>query len=302
MIDLGTILNGLLAGGLYAVVGLGLSLAFGVMRLVNLAHGELMILGAYASAMVIGFTGMDPLLSLVIVAPVMFCLAYPVQRYVFSPLLARGQEPPLVATFGVSLLISAGLVLGFGGDSRSLASGYGSAGVNLMGVTVRVTGLITIAMAIVLIVGMHLLTKKTQWGAALRAAASDPTTASTMGINVANLYGLTFAISAVFAAIAGVLVGVGYSFTPTTGASYLLIGFTVVVLGGAGNVLGTLWGGLAIGMVQSIGSSLFGGQYRDFVVYAVFILILVLGPGVLALRRRIAQRKPLPELSEETAR
>lgn len=290
MIDVGTIVSGLLAGGLYAIVGLGLSLAFGVMKVVNLAHGELIVLGAYIAALVVGWTGIDPLLSLLIVAPIAFAIALPLQRFVLSPLLSRGQEPPLVATFGVSLLISAALVLGVGGDSRSLPSAYGASGVEILGGTVRVTGLITLAIAVVLIVATHLATTKSLWGAALRAAAEDPRTASTMGIDVNWLYAITFGLSAVFAAVAGVLVGIGYSFTPTTGAGYLLIGFTVVVLGGAGNVLGTLWGGLAVGLIQSVGSAVLGGQYRDFVVYGAFILILIATPAIVVVRSRISRR------------
>lgn len=293
MIDAGTLVSGLLAGGLYAIVGLGLSLAFGVMRIVNLAHGELIVLGAYIATLVVGATGMDPLLSLTVVAPVAFVVALPLQRFVLTPLLSRGQEPPLVATFGTSLLISAALVLGFGGDSRSLPSAYGAAGIDILGVTVRVTGLITLAIALVLIVATHFGITRTLWGAAVRASAEDPRTAGTMGIDVGWLYAITFGFSAVFAAVAGVLVGVGYSFTPTTGAGYLLIGFTVVILGGAGNVLGTLWGGLAVGLIQSVGSALFGGQYRDFVVYAAFILILIATPLFVAARNRLAWRRPV---------
>jgi branched-chain amino acid transport system permease protein len=290
MIDSGTIVSGLLAGGLYAIVGLGLSLAFGVMKMVNLAHGELIVLGAYLSTLVVGITGLDPLLSLLIVAPIVFVIALPVQRFLLTPLLSRGQEPPLVATFGMSLLISAALVLGFGGDSRSLQSAYGAVGVEILGVTVRATGIITLAIAVVLIVAAHVGISKTLWGAAVRAAAEDPRTTATMGVNVDWLYAITFGFSAVFAATAGVLVGIGYSFTPTTGAGYLLIGFTVVILGGAGNVLGTLWGGLAVGLIQSVGSAVLGGAYRDFVIYAAFIVILIASPLLVSARSRLSAR------------
>jgi branched-chain amino acid transport system permease protein len=284
MIDIGVIITGLLSGALYAIVALGLSLVFGVMRLVNLAHGEIMVLGAYVATLVVGAFGMDPLLSLLIVVPVIFLLAYPVQRYLFTGLLRRGMEPPLVAAFGISLLVSASLAQIFGGTARSLNAPYGNAGVELAGVPVRASGLITLAIAVVLIVGTHLVVTRTQWGTALRAAATDPGTASTMGINVNRVYALTFAAAAAFAAVAGVLVGVGYSFAPTTGSSYVLIGFTVVVLGGTGSVLGSLWAGFAVGIVQSIGSTVLGGEYRDLVVYVAFIAILLAGPTVGRLR------------------
>jgi len=288
MLDVGDLINGLLSGALYALVALGLSLVFGVMRLVNLAHGEVMILGAYMASVVIALTGIDPLLSLVVVVPVILVFGYVLQRLLFTELLARGLEPPVVAAFGVSLLISASLAQIFGGTPRSLDAEYGRAGVELFGTNVRWSAVITFGIAVVLIVGTHLAVTRTQWGAALRAASSDPMTAATMGINVKHVYAITFGLAAGFAAVAGVLVGVGFSFSPTSGTGYVLIGFAVVVLGGTGSVLGALWGGLALGLIQSIGSAVLGGEYRELVVYAAFVIILVLGPFAAAARRRIA--------------
>lgn len=292
MINTGVIVTGLLSGALYALVALGLSLVFGVMRLVNLAHGELMMLGAYVALLVVGWTGMDPLLSLVIVVPVIGLLAYPLQRYVFTGLLRRGQEePPLVAAFGVSLALAAALSLVFGGTTQSLNAPYASTGFAFLGTTVRVSSLITLVIAVVLIFATHFVIRRTRAGSTLRAAAADPATAATMGINVNRVYGLTFAVAAAFAAIAGVLVGIGYSFSPTGGTAYVLIGFTVVVLGGTGNVLGTLVGGLVIGLVQSIGGAVFGGEYRDLVVYVTFLLILTVRPFLRPLQARLSARR-----------
>ena len=287
---LNAVLTGLLAGGLYAIVALGLSLVFGVMGLVNLAHGDVMVVGAYLAAVVIGILGVDPLLSLVIVAPAMFVLAYPVQRFVLTGLLRRGIEPPLVATFGISLLLSALLAQVFGGDSRSLSAPYATAGFSVFGAVVRLSGVITLVLAVVLIAGTHLIITRTQFGSALRAASADPRTAATMGINVAHVYAFTFALGAAFAGVAGVLVGIGYSFTPTTGLGYLVIGFTVVVLAGSRGVQGALWGGLAIGVIQSVGSTLLGGQYRDLVVFVAFLAVLLLAPAGTRLRQAIPRR------------
>ena len=297
MIDIGIIVNGLLSGALYALVGLGLSLVFGVMRLVNLAHGELMVLGSYVASVVISATGIDPLLSLVIVVPAVLVLAYAIQRLLFTGLLSRGMEPPLVAAFGLSLLISASLTLIFGGNPRSLAAVYGQTGVKIAGTTLRWSAIITFVMAVVLIVGTHLVVTRTQWGASLRAASTDPTTAATMGINVKQVYAVTFAVASAFAAIAGVLVGIGFSFSPTTGAGYVLIGFAVVVLGGTGSVLGVLWGGLILGLIQSIGAATLGGEYRDLVIYGAFVLILVLGPLFTDARRRFSDAVRRRELA-----
>lgn len=248
------------------------------MRLVNLApDGELIVLGAYLSSLLLVWMGgLDPFLSLVIVVPVMALLAYPVQRFLLTGLLRRGLEPPLVATFGLSLLISAGLTAIFGGDPRKLASTYSAAGMNLLGVQVRVIDVVGLGIGVALTVATFLIMRRTRWGAALRAASTDPATAGTMGINVNVVYAVTFA--AAIAAIGGVLIGTAYSFTPTVGMSWILIGFTVVVLGGTGNPFGALIGGLVLGLVQSIGGAVLGGQYRDFIIYFAFIVVLALKP------------------------
>ena len=180
----------------------------------------------------------------------------------------------------------------FGGDARSLNAPYATAGLPILGVTVRLSGLITLVIAIVLVLGMNTVITRTQFGSALRAASADPTTASTMGIDVNRIYAVTFAAAGAFAAVAGVLVGIGYSFAPTTGTGYLLIGFTVVVLGGTGSVVGSLWGGLAVGVIQSVGSTVLGGQYRDLVVYVAFIVILLLAPAGASIRARLPRRRP----------
>lgn len=276
--DLGVIIAGLLTGGLYATIGLGLSLVFGVMRLVNLAHGELIVVGAYAASLVISWLGIDPFLSLLLVVPVIAALAYPVQRYLLTGLLRRGLEPPLVATFGLSLIISAGLTALAGGDPRKLPSTYSAAGMNFLGQQVRVIDVVGLGIGIALTVIIYLVMRHTRWGAALRAASTDPSTAGTMGINVNAVYAITFAASAAVAAIGGVFIGTAYSFTPTSGMGYILIGFTVVVLGGTGSAFGTLIGGLVLGLVQSVGGALLGGQYRDFVIYAFFIVVLAAKP------------------------
>ena len=288
--DVSVVVGGLLTGGLYATVGLGLALVFGVMRLVNLAHGDLLVVGAYSASLVMSWLGVDPFLSLLLVAPAMALVAYPIQRYLLSGLLRRGIEPPLVATFGISLVIVATITQVAGGNARSLDVPYASTGISLLGLQVRLIDVVGLAIGIALTVITHLVMARSRWGAALRAAAIDPDTAGTMGISVNVVYAITFAASAAIAAVGGVLIGVAYSFTPTSGLNYILIGFTVVVLGGTGSVIGTLLGGLALGVVQSVGGALLGGQFRDFVIYLAFIVILAGKPVVERLRHALAAR------------
>jgi branched-chain amino acid transport system permease protein len=283
---------------LYATIGLGLALVFGVMRLVNLAHGEFIVMGAYFASLVITWLGFDPFASLLLVIPVMMLLAYPIQKFLFTGLLRRGVEPPLVAAFGLSLLLGAAVTQIFGGDARSLPASYATAGLDVLGLRLRVIDLLGFAIGIVLVLATYFVMNHSKWGAALRAASTDPQTAGTLGINVERVYALTFAASAGIAAIGGIIIGVGYSFTPTAGTNFMLIGFTVVVLGGIGSVMGTLWGGLALGVIQSVGSSILGGQYRDLVIYAIFIIVLAAKPTI----ARIQDAKnfrPLPATNQK---
>ncbi|MEZ5121398.1 MAG: branched-chain amino acid ABC transporter permease [Solirubrobacterales bacterium] len=280
-----TIVNGLLIGGLYTTIALGLSLVFGVMRLVNLAHGELLVGGAYVAFFVVSHGHVDPLLSLVVAVPVIFAIAYPLQRFVLEGLLIRGIEPALVATFGISIVVQSLLTEAYSGNARSFTTGYADDGFSVAGIDVRVIYMIAFAIALALVAATELGLRRTRFGTALRAAAQDADTARTMGVNVAHVHGVTFGVAAAMAAIGGVLVGLAYSFTPTTGQGYLLRGFCVVVLGGVGSVWGTLAGGLALGLAESVAADQLGGAYRDLAVYLLFIAVLALRPGGLFNRR-----------------
>jgi branched-chain amino acid transport system permease protein len=273
-----TIVNGLLLGGLYTVIALGLSLVFGVMRMINLAYGEFLVGGAFLAYYVTDGLGVDPLVSLLIVVPAFMVMAYPIQRWLLSPLLVRGPEPPLVATFGIALVIQSLLTQAFTGNPKSLSASYAEKGWSLAGIDLRVTYVIALVLAIVLVVGLNALLKKTRYGTAIRAASADPETTGMMGVNVKHIYSLTFAIAAGLAAIGGVLVGLTFSFTPTTGTTYLIKGFTVVVLGGIGSITGTLYAGLFLGVVESVSADVLGGAYRDLTVYLIFLAILFVRP------------------------
>ena len=270
--------QGILLGGLYASVALGLSIVFGVLRLVNLAHGELLIGAAFLSFWVIDLLAVDPLLSLLVVAPAMFLLAYPIQRFVLTPVLTRNEEAPLVATFGLSLVATGLFAEVAGSDPRSLHASWSSTGVSILGINMRVAYVLAFVAGLVLVTATHLALTRTRRGAAVRAAAADPDTAAVMGIDVRHLYAVTFGIAAAMAAVGGIFIGTAFSFTPSSGITWLLIGFAVVVLGGIGSVSGTLAGGLAVGVVEAAGIEIFGGAYRDLIVYGLFFVALTLRP------------------------
>jgi branched-chain amino acid transport system permease protein len=280
------ILNGLLLGGVYAVAGLGLSLVFGVLRLVNLAHGELLVGGGYLGYALQRHLGLDPLLGMVFVIPTVFVIAYPIQRYLLNDLMGRNMEAPLVATFGVSLLAQSLFAKFFTSDSRSLSASYAAGGLHWAGLTIQVVDVIALGLAVVFVMGAHLALTRTIFGKSVRAAAEDPDTAGVMGINVPRIYALTFAAAAGITAAAGVVIGLSGALTPTGGARWLVIGFAVVVLGGVGSVPGTFVAAVALGLVQSVGGHLLGAAYGDLIVYATFFVALALRPtGLAGLRR-----------------
>lgn len=279
------IVNGLLLGGLYALVALGLSIIFGVLRLINLAHGELLTGGAYLAYVLREHLGLGAFPALPIVIIVVAAIAYGLQRFLLTGLLLRGAEGALVGTFGLSLLAQGLYSQWFSSNPKALNSSLATSGITFGGLQTRTVYLVAFGVAAVLCAAAHLLLTGTRSGTRVRAAAADPATAGLMGINVRGIYAATFALGAAVAALGGVLLGVTFSFTPTTGTPYLLVGIAVVVLGGVGNVLGTFAGAVVLGLVQSVAAQVFGGGYRDLAVYVVFFVVLAVRPRGLFTRK-----------------
>jgi len=272
------LVSGLLLGGLLAVTALGLSLVLGVMRLINLVHGELVVAGAYLGFVLLSKLGLDPLAGLLLVAPALALLAWPLQRLLLQPVLGAGPQGPLLVTFGLSVIAQNLFVLVFSADTRSLGRPYATAPLHLAGLEVPAIYAISFAVALLVVGGVHLLVRRTGAGREMRAAAEDPAAAAVLGVDVGRVHGRAYALAAACAGIGGVLVGLAFSFTPTTGTAYLLSGFAVVVLGGLGSVLGTLIGGIGLGVIESLGGAVFGDGYRDLVGLAVFLAFLALRP------------------------
>jgi branched-chain amino acid transport system permease protein len=269
---------GVLAGGLYALVGLSVSLVFGVLKLMNLAQGEFVMAGAYVASLLVVDAGIDPLLALPFAMAVVAVVAYPLQRYLLTPLLRGGAEAPLVATFGLSLLGQAIFQAIWGSHPKNLPAGYATSGLTIFGVRVQTVYVITFGLAVVLCVLTHLILTRTRTGGAVRAASADPVTAAILGLNVERIYALTLAGAAALAAAGGVMIGVAQSFTPTSGLPLLLTGFAVMALAGIGSVRGVFLAGVALGVIQSLSVSAFGGGWRDVVVYVVFFTVLAVRP------------------------
>jgi branched-chain amino acid transport system permease protein len=272
------VISGLLLGGLYAIAALGLSLVFGVMRLVNIVHGEFLVLAAYLNFSIASALGLDPLLAVLLIAPVMFLIGYVIQRWVLNPLMHRGGEPPLLAAFGLSIIAQNVMLLIWGADARTLTTSYSSLGVSLFGVRVPLMYLIAFVLAIILIAAVQLFISHSYLGKAIRAATQDPSTAQVMGINPRTIYTFTYGIGAAIATLGGTLIGLIFSFTPTSGLTWLLKGFVVVVMGGMGSIVGILAAGGILGIAEGIGGAIVGTGYRDMIGFLIFLIVLVFWP------------------------
>jgi branched-chain amino acid transport system permease protein len=285
---LNALADGILLGGLFAVTALGLSLVFGVMRLINLVHGEILVFGAYLSLETVRVLGLDPLLSIVIVAPALFLVALPLFRYVVEPVMGRGPEPTLLTTFGLSIIGQSLFILLFSGDTQTLQSSYSSSSLHLAGFRVPTMYLVSFALAVVLCGAVDQVLRRSRFGREVRASAEDREAAAALGVDVRRVNLFVYAVAAACAGVGGVLVGTTFDFTPTSGLDYLLSAFAVVVLGGLGSVRGTFVGALALGVVESAGAAFLGDGYRDLIGMVVFLIVLTVRPQGLFGRGRFA--------------
>jgi len=290
MPDLGvassSIVSGVLLGGMLALAALGLSIVLGVMRLVNLAHGDFLLVGAYAGFFFFTFTGVDPLLGLPVIALFVAALAIPVYRYLLQPLAERGAEAQMMTMFAIAIILENVFVLAFSADTRSIGVSYAALPLTLGPVTVPLVYVIGFAISLVAILAVHWLVARTAFGRDLRASAADAEAAATIGVDVNRVRMLTFALGVACAGIGGTLIGTAFQFSPSSGGAYLLNSLAIVVLGGLGNVLGTPFGGLALGALQSVGGLALGDGYRDLVGMALFLLVLAFRPEGFARGRR----------------
>jgi branched-chain amino acid transport system permease protein len=273
------VVQGGLLGGLYALFAIGLSLSFGIMRLVNIAHGDLIVLSAYIGLMVIYATGVHPVVTLIVVIPVMFVLGYVLQRALLNQTLTSGLLPPLLVTFGISVIIENVLLQGFGADNRRLQAGaIETSSFEIGGLAVGVYPLIVFATAVVCIAGLQLLFYRTALGRAFRATSDDAETAELMGIDNRHLYALGLGIAMVFTALAGILMAIRTNFDPAAGPIRLIFAFEAVIIGGLGSLWGTLLGGMVLGIAQAIGAAL-SPTWQILAGHVAFLIILLVRPS-----------------------
>lgn len=278
MIWLDVLVQGVLLGGLYALFATGLSLVFGIMRLVNLAHGDLIVFAAFAILLVVGSTGLNPFLAALIAAPAMFATGWGLQRLVLNRVLGRDILPPLLVTFGLSVALQNGMLEVFSADSQRLRLGtLESASINLGVVTVGALPLLTFASAVAAIFVLNRIFYTTSLGRAFRAVSDDPTTASLMGLNPKSVFAIATGLAMVIVTLAALYLGMRSNFDPSIGPARLLYAFQAVIIGGLGSLWGTLAGGAIIGVAQTFGAQI-NPEWQILAGHIAFLVVLLVRP------------------------
>jgi branched-chain amino acid transport system permease protein len=287
---LNAIVQGLLLGGLYALLATGLSLMFGVMRLVNLAQGDLTILAAFLALSIIEATGVGPLVALIVVVPIMMVAGYVLQRGLLNRTLDGGVMPPILVTFGLAVILQNVMLGVYSADSQGIDAGaVESASITVVsGLAIGILPLLTLGAAIAVLVGLQLLIGRTQLGRSLRATADDRDAARLSGIDDRHIYAIATALALGTVAIAGVFLGVRTTFGPLDGPVRLIFAFEAVVIGGLGSLWGTLVGGMILGVSQAIGNQI-SPTYQILAGHLVFLAVLVFRPSGLFSRPRSRQ-------------
>ncbi len=278
MIWVDTIVQGVLLGGLYALFAAGLSLVFGIMRLVNLAHGDLIVMAAYLILVLVTLLGIDPFLAALISAPVLFGIGWLLQMHVLNRTLGPDILPPLLVTFGLSIVIQNALLEGFSADSQRLSVGpLETASLAIGPVNVGVMPLLTFVSAVLVIVALNRLFYSTSLGRAFRATSDDAVTASLMGIRPQNIFATATGIAMVVVTIAALYLGTRANFDPTIGPARLIYAFEAVIIGGLGSLWGTLAGGIIIGVAQTLGAAI-NPEWQILAGHVAFVIVLLLRP------------------------
>ncbi|HVC80524.1 MAG TPA: branched-chain amino acid ABC transporter permease [Chloroflexota bacterium] len=282
------IIQGILLGGLYALLACGLSLTFGVMRIINLAHGDIAILGAYLVWEVVDRTTMSPFLAALIVLPGMFVLGYLLQILLLERSLRAGPLVPLLTTFGLAIVIQNLLLQVFSPDVQSLGGNAGMITTASWRITDQLSipglGVLILVVAVVTLGALQLILTRTQLGREMRATAEDPDTARLVGIDARAVYARATAIAVATAGLAGLFLAIRSTFDPSSGPTQLIFAFEAVVIGGFGSLWGTLLGGIVLGVAQAIGEQI-DPQYSILAGHLVFLAVLASGRGSLLVAR-----------------
>jgi branched-chain amino acid transport system permease protein len=277
--SVGTIVQGILLGGVYALGATGLSLIFGVMRLVNLAHGDLIVLAAFLILALAQASGLDPIVALLVVAPLMFLLGYGLQALILNRTLGLDILPPLLVTFGLSIILQNGLLEIFSADTRRIHVGALETSSIAIGsvLTIGTMPLLGLLASVLVILALNRLIHATAIGRALRATSDDPETARLMGIDDRRIHALAMGLAMAVCAVAAFFFGSRANFDPTIGPARLIYAFEAVIIGGLGSLWGTLFGGIVIGVAQTVGARI-DPEWQILSGHIAFLAVLVVRP------------------------
>ncbi len=280
------LISGILIGGVYALIGIGLTIIFGVMRIINFAHGDIQMIGMYITFFLFTLLHVDPFLSIVITAPAMFLFGALLQRAFINRVLSALPQNQILLTIGLGLIMSNSVMLAFTSDYRILTTKYSSSSVKLAGISISTPLVISFAITAAITAVLYWFLLKTDTGQAIRATAQDREAARLMGINVGRMSILAFGLGSALAGTAGALISPTYYIFPQVGSIFTLKAFVITVLGGMGSVIGATLGGVIIGVAESIGGVYFGAGWKEVVVFVLFLLILLFKPSGLLGRSR----------------
>ena len=265
-----TLVNGILLGSVYALLGLGMTVIFGIMKLTNLAHGEFVVLGAYLSALLAPALGIDPILTLCVSVPLMFVIGFLLQYFLVGRAMDKGEEPALLVTFGISIILKDAMLMLFSADAQHISVPYGLSTFSVGGLEISVLNVVLFGISFVSIAALT--------GRAIRATADDRDASILCGVNIKRVYAVAMGVSMATAAIAGLCVGMKWTFYASSGGSYLITAFIVVVIGGLGSIPGTFIAGILFGLAQAVG----GANYGLLISYVLLLIVLVFKPkGIL---------------------
>ena len=277
------LVNGILKGGLYALMAIGMSLIWGVMDIINIAHGSFIMLGAFTTYWLFTILGIDPFVSLIFSMAILFVLGYGVQRYLINYVIRASAFITLILAFGIEIFINNAALVSWTADVRKVKVAYGAANFSLGNwVTIPTIRLIAFLLVIVISLIFFYILNRTNLGRSIRATSQDLDAARLTGVDVARTYAITFGLGVGAAGAAGTLWSILFPISPIMGGELTLKSFVVVIIGGLGSMLGPIIGGLALGIAEAFGTNWFGSTYANLISFTILVLVLIIRPkGIL---------------------
>ncbi len=273
------LISGILIGGVYALIGIGLTIIFGVMRVINFAHGDLLMLGMYLTYYLFTLLHIDPFISIVITIPLMFLFGSFLQKAIINRALNALPQNQILLTIGMGLVMSNSIMLAFTSDYKILSTSYSSSSITVLGISISVPLVVSFILTSAITTVLYWFLYRTDMGQAIRATADDREAAQLMGINVRRMSMIAFGIGSALAATAGALISPTYYIFPQVGSTFTLKAFVITVLGGMGSIFGATLGGVLIGVAESIGGVYLGSGWKDVIVFILFLLVLLFKPS-----------------------